>query len=116
MGRMSKQGSSMLSNFLSLVIDEERSLAESGFTGTWKVLDTAGKPFEITLFPSGTAEANRTSEGMSGTWTEDNSSAVIDWESGWTTKITPAGEAFVKTAYNQTAAVPSDTSTAEKVA
>jgi hypothetical protein len=105
----------MLSSFLSLVSANGHDLAESQFTGTWKVQDTAGNSFEITLFPSGTAEANRAGEGMSGTWNEEDMSAVIEWDTGWTTKITKTGDAFIKTAYDRTAAIPTNTSVAEKV-
>lgn len=115
MTSLSRQGSSMLQSFLSLVSATGASLAESQFCGTWKVQDSAGSPFEITLFPSGTAEANRSGEGMSGTWTEEEQSAVIEWDTGWTTKITKTGNAFIKTAYDQTAAIPTNTSEAEKV-
>lgn len=115
MGNLSKQGSAMLSSFLTLVGAGEESLAGSAFAGTWVVNDTSGNPFEITLFGSGTAEANCASEGMTGTWTEDGPSAVITWDTGWTTKITKTGKEFIKTAYDQTAAAPTNTSIAEKV-
>ncbi|MBL8844410.1 MAG: hypothetical protein JNN24_01450 [Hyphomicrobium zavarzinii] len=115
MANLSRQGSAMLSNFLSLVSSDGRTLADSPFVGTWKVSDSAGNPFEITLFPSGTAEANRAGEGMSGTWTEDGQvSAVIEWDTGWTTKITKTDDAYVKTAYDQAAATPANTSAAVK--
>jgi hypothetical protein len=115
MGNLSKQGSAMLSSFLTLVGTGEENLSRSPFTGTWLVKDTSGNPFEITLFGSGTAEANRASEGMTGTWTEDGPSAVITWDTGWTTKITKIGNEYIKTAYDQTAAAPTNTSIAEKV-
>lgn len=115
MASLTRQGSAMLSSFLSLVSANGHDLAESQFTGTWKVQDTAGNSFEITLFPSGTAEANRAGEGMSGTWNEEDMSAVIEWDTGWTTKITKTGDAFIKTAYDRTAAIPTNTSVAEKV-
>ncbi len=43
------------------------SLAASAFEGVWKVKDTAGRPFEITLSSGGIAKATR-GEGMTGTW------------------------------------------------
>jgi len=52
------------------------SFAAGDFEGTWKVKDTSGKDFEITLAPDGTATATR-GEGMTGTWTEDGGSAVV---------------------------------------
>src|SRR5215475_7726640 len=42
------------------------SFAAGDFEGTWKVKDTSGKDFEITLAPDGTATATR-GEGMTGT-------------------------------------------------
>jgi len=39
------------------------SLAASAFEGVWKVKDTAGQPFEITLSSDGVAKATR-GEGM----------------------------------------------------
>ncbi len=115
MSSLSKQGSAMLSSFMNLVGSGEENLSGSPFAGTWLVKDTSGDPFEITLFASGLAEANRASEGMSGTWVEEGPSAVITWDTGWTTKITRTGDAYVKTAYDQTAAAPTNTSNAEKV-
>lgn len=115
MGSLSKQGSAMLSSFLSLVGAGEENLVRSEFTGTWAVKDTEGNPFEITLFASGIAEADRACEGMTGTWTEEGPSAVITWDTGWTTKITKTGSQYIKTAYDQTAAAPTNTSVAEKV-
>jgi hypothetical protein len=116
MASLTRQGRDMLSSFLTLVSANNPDLAESQFCGTWKVQDTAGNDFEITLFPSGTAEADRAGEGMSGTWSEEDQSAVIEWDTGWTTKITRTGDAFIKTAYDRTASIPTNTSLAEKLA
>ena len=41
------------------------SLAASAFEGVWKVKDTAGRSFEITLSSGGVAKATR-GEGMTG--------------------------------------------------
>jgi hypothetical protein len=92
------------------------ALAESAFEGVWRVKDTAGHPFEITLSSGGAAKATR-GEGMSGTWKEEGNSAVITWNTGWTTKITKEGNRFVKTAYGKDQslrATPTNTSDAEK--
>ena len=56
----------------------------------WKVKDTAGRPFEITLSSGGVAKATR-GEGMTGTWKEEGNAAVITWKTGWTTKINQPG-------------------------
>jgi hypothetical protein len=92
------------------------ALAESAFEGVWRVKDTAGHPFEITLSSGGAAKATR-GEGMSGTWKEEGKSAVITWNTGWTTKITKEGNRFVKTAYGKDhslTATPTNTSDAKK--
>ena len=81
-----------------------------------KVKDTAGNPFEITLSGGGAAKATR-GEGMTGTWKEEGDSAVITWNTGWTTKITKAGNRYTKTAYGKgqsMTAAPANTSDAEK--
>ena len=92
------------------------ALAESAFEGVWKVKDTAGHPFEITLSSGGAAKATR-GEGMTGTWKEEGNSAVITWNTGWTTKITKQGNRYIKTAYGKgqsLTATPANTSDAEK--
>jgi hypothetical protein len=92
-------------------------LAASEFEGVWKVVDTAGKPFEITLAGDSTATASR-GEGMIGTWKQDGNAAVITWKTGWTTKITKDGDHYKKTAYGKGQPLngpPASTSDAEKV-
>jgi hypothetical protein len=86
--------------------------------GTWKVSDTSGAPFEIVLGADGTATADRSGEGLSGTWKEDNGAAVITWSEGWTTKIAKEGDAYKKMAWDKglsTDSPPTNTSGAEKV-
>jgi hypothetical protein len=46
-------------------------IAGSTFQGTWKVKDTSGKPFEISLAADGTAKATLPKEGMTGSWKEE---------------------------------------------
>ena len=70
-------------------------LAASAFEAVWKVKDTAGRPFEITLSSGGVAKATR-GEGMTGTWKEEGNAAVITWKTGWTTKITNEGGKYKK--------------------
>jgi hypothetical protein len=76
------------------------SLASSDFEGVWKVKDMAGQPFEITLSSGGAAKASR-GEGMVGTWKEEGNTAVITWNTGWTTKIAKEGDQYKKTAYGK---------------
>ena len=45
---------------------------------------------------SGAAKASR-GEGMVGTWKEEGNTAVITWNTGWTTKIAK----YKKTAYGK---------------
>ncbi len=93
------------------------SLAAAAFEGTWKVKDTSGKPFEITLSKDSSAKADR-GEGMSGTWKEEGNSAVITWNTGWTTKIMKEDGHYKKVAYKKgqsLSGAPANSSDAEKV-
>jgi hypothetical protein len=100
-----------------VVINPAASLAASEFEGTWKVKDTAGKPFEITLSGNAAAKADR-GDGMSGTWKEEGKTATISWNTGWITKITNEGGRFKKSAYRKGQSLdsaPANTSDAEKI-
>ena len=100
-----------------LVMGPLASLAASEFEGVWTVKDTGGAPFEITLSANGAAKASR-GEGMTGTWKEEGSAAVITWDTGWTTKISKEGDKYTKTAFKKgepTSGKPSNTSAAEKI-
>jgi hypothetical protein len=93
------------------------ALAANAFEGVWQVKDTAAKPFEITLFSGGAANATR-GEGMTGTWKEEGDAAVITWNTGWTTKITKQGNQYRKAAYHKGQsldATPANSSDAQKV-
>jgi hypothetical protein len=93
------------------------SLAAGAFEGVWKVTDTGGQPFEITLSGGGGAKATR-GEGMTGTWKEEGNAAVITWDTGWTTKITQEGNQYKKTVYRKGQALdapPASSSDAERV-
>ena len=92
--------------------------AAGEFEGVWKVTDSAGKPFEITLSGDGTAKANRPGDPMNGKWIDEGSGAVITCDTGWTTKITKEGGKFTKTAFEKgdtPDGKPTNTSAAEKV-
>ena len=92
------------------------ALTASLFEGVWRVKDTAGHPFQITLSSGGAAKASR-GEGMTGTWKEEGDSAVISWNTGWTTKITRRGTGYVIEAFRKRqslTAAPANTSAAEK--
>ena len=91
--------------------------AASEYEGVWKVTDTAGKPFEISLLGDGTAKASR-GEGMLGIWKQDADAAVITWKTGWTTIIRKDGDHYKKSAFGKGQPLDgkaANTSAAEKV-
>jgi hypothetical protein len=103
---------------VALALTSFATLAASQFEGVWKVQDTSGKPFQITLSADGSAKADRAGEGMTGTWKEEADTALIRWDTGWTTKISKEGNKFKKTVYDKGKSVegpPSNSSDAEKV-
>ena len=111
-----KSAASIGAAILAIGLSTAATFAASGFEGTWKVEDTQGKPFQIVLSADGKAQGTRESEGLAGTWKEAEGSAVIEWESGWTTKITKDGSNYTKTAYEKGKAVTSGPGTpAERV-
>ncbi|WP_072372347.1 hypothetical protein [Hyphomicrobium sp. NDB2Meth4] len=75
------------------------AFADHHFAGTWQVKDSSGSDFKIMLDKDGTARADRGSEGMKGKWEEKDGTAVISWDTGWTTKIAKQGEHYKKTAF-----------------
>jgi hypothetical protein len=93
------------------------SLAGSEFEGVWKVADSSGKDYEITIAADGTA-AGTQQEGQKGTWKEEGAAVVIAWDTGWTTKISKDNGKFKKTAFKKGEPVtgtPTNSSPAEKV-
>lgn len=72
--------------------------AGSDFVGKWKVVDTRGKPFEITLNADRTALGTK-KEGLKGTWKEVAKGVEIKWDSGWTTRIEKRGKRYRKEAF-----------------
>ncbi len=69
--------------------------AASEFEGTWAVTGKKEQAFDITLSADGKATSNHP-KNITGTWTQEGDSAVIKWDTGWTTKITKEGDKFVK--------------------
>ena len=93
------------------------AFAASSWEGVWKVKDSGGQPFEITLSGDGKAKSSLHKE-MVGTWKEDGGAAVITWQTGWTTKIAKDGDHYKKTAFRKGQPLdgpPSNSSAAEKV-
>ena len=116
MKRIMRSTAGTLATGLALAIMSISASAASIFEGAWKVKDTDGKPFEITLSADGTAKASR-GEGLAGTWKDDGTAAVITWDTGWTTKIMKDGNQYKKAAYGKgqpTDGKPVNTSDAEK--
>lgn len=99
---------------LAAVLMAANAFAAGNWEGVWKVKDSAGQPFEITLAADGSAKASL-HEKMVGTWTGTEKAATIKWKTGWTTKITKSGDKFKKTGYRPGAKKPSNSSDAEKV-
>ena len=93
------------------------ALAASAFEGTWKTQDTKGNAFEIVLSADGKAKGNRADEGLTGTWKVDGETALITWDSGWTTKIVKEGNRFKKLAFEKGASdgTPTHTADAQKM-
>jgi hypothetical protein len=113
---VSKATTPVLAAVFAVAMTSFASLAASDFIGTWNVKDTAGQPFEITLSGDGAAKASR-GEGMVGSWKEEGKSAVIMWDTGWTTKITKTDDHYKKTAYRKAQPLdgpPSNSSDAQK--
>jgi hypothetical protein len=53
-----------------------------------------GIPSRFTLSADGKATGERADEGLKGTWKAEGDSAVINWESGWVTKIVKQGDKY----------------------
>ncbi len=99
------------------VIAAGAALAGGDWQGVWKVADTAGQPFEITLEADGSAKASL-HDDMVGTWKEDRDSAVISWKTGWTTVITKGEKGYRKAGFREGAPLtgaPTNSSSAVKV-
>jgi hypothetical protein len=110
-----KTTAALVASGLALALAALPGFAAGEFEGVWKVKDTKGTDFEITLAADGTASANRAGEGMSGTWKDEGGTAVITWKDGWTTKIAKEGDGYKKTAYEKDpGGEPTNTSDAVK--
>lgn len=108
---------SIILTSVALMIGFAGAVMAGGFEGTWKLKDTQGKPFEVTLNQDGTASGSLEMLTDQGTWKEENGAAVIHWKTGWTTKITKKGNKYVKTAFKPGLPLtgkPTNTSEAKK--
>ena len=88
--------------------------AGSDFAGKYKTSDTQGNPMEITLMDDGKAAGSREGETLTGTWKEEDGTAVIAWSTDWTTKLAKDGDKYSKTAFKD-GTMDGDAVSAEKV-
>jgi hypothetical protein len=112
----SKLAAVLITVFFVVTLTAASALAVTQFEGTWSTQDTKGNPFVITLSEDGKATADRADEGLTGTWKAEGDSAVINWNSGWVTKIVKQGDQFQKQAFESgdTSGTPTHTADAEK--
>lgn len=91
---------------------------DSGWAGNWKVADTQGQTFYITLNDDGTAAATRTGGPTAGVWSVVEDTVYISWNNGWKATIVKEGDAFKKSAFEpgvRFSDPPTNTSAAQKV-
>lgn len=115
MGRLGKS-TCVFATLIGTLAFTTSSFAASQFQGVWKVKDTFGKSFEITLLPDGNAKGTLVPM-MVGSWKEEGNAAVIKWDTFWTTKIMKEGNHYTKIAYRRNesmTAPPYNRSDAEK--
>lgn len=84
---------------LALLLFAGAAQAGSEFIGTWKLEDTKGEPFQITLSEGGQARGRHIDKEMKGSWTEEDGSATVTWATGWYTKIIKDGDGYKKSVY-----------------
>ena len=92
------------------------TFAATQFEGTWNTQDTKGNTLKITLSADGKATGDRAGEGLAGTWKAEGDSVMINWDSGWVTKIVKQGDKFQKQAFEEGASgTPAHTAEAQKM-
>jgi hypothetical protein len=77
---------------------EDDAAARAKWEGRWTVADAEGKPFSITLDPSGQVQGDR-HEGDRGFWIVEKGIARIDWIDGWTDFLAPDKDGFLRSAF-----------------
>jgi hypothetical protein len=97
----SKLASVVVTALFVLTLTAASVVAASEFEGAWLTQDTKGNPFKITLSADGKAIGDRADEGLKGTWKAEGDSAVINWDTGWVTKIVKQGDKFQKQAFEK---------------
>ena len=114
---LGKVAQGLVAALFALALTSASAIAVSQFEGTWMTEDTKGKSFHIDLSPDGKAKGERQDEGLTGTWKAEGESVVINWDSGWVTKITKQGNKFIKQTFEkgQASGAPSHTADAQKM-
>lgn len=108
---LGKVAQGLVAALFALALTSASAIAVSQFEGT------KGKSFHINLSPDGKAKGERQDEGLTGTWKAEGESVVINWDSGWVTKITKQGDKFIKQTFEkgQASGAPSHTADAQKM-
>ena len=83
-----------------LVVMSFAGHAADGLLGTWRVSDSQGTPFEITLLADGKATSTLHPD-QTDTWTEQGSAAVITWSTGWISRTGKADDHYMHAAYRR---------------
>ena len=96
-----------------LTVASDIAVAGTQFEGTWNTQDTKGNTLKITLSADGKATGDRAGEGLAGTWKAEGDSVMINWDSGWVTKIVKQGDKFQKQAFEKGGASGPPTHSAE---
>lgn len=113
---LSKLATVLVAALFALALTVASGIAATQFEGTWNTQDTKGNPLKITLSADGNATGDRAGEGLSGTWKAEGDSAVINWDSGWVTKIVKQGDKYQKQAFEKGASgTPAHTADAKKM-
>jgi hypothetical protein len=98
---LSRLAAAFLVALFALTFTAASIFAATQFKGAWLTQDTKGNPFKITLSGDGKATGDRADEGLKGTWKEEGDTAVINWDTGWVTKIVKQGDKFQKQAFEK---------------
>lgn len=88
------------------------------FDGTWLLSDTHGGPYQATLSLDGKASGTHGDAMKHGTWKETNGEILIEWTTGWKTRIAKDGDGYVKTSFKPGTTLsdtPADISEAKKL-
>lgn len=88
------------------------------FDGTWLLSDTHGGPYKATLSLDGKASGTHGDAMKHGTWKEENGVVLIEWTTGWKTRISKDGDNYIKTSFKPgttTSDTPTDISKATKL-